>query len=427
MAIAFDLDPAAAARVRRQLGLGSERLTKLFVLDTPGLEHRAAPLLSAEDPGQGLLTAVIAITLSQSERPDGVRLERSSLIAGGQTAERLTLFVPRSQAIPMRSNLADAEPVPVLAIDDVAVGYRLLAKESWHPRKAMPLEVSPDLPLNRFVACLLRNVREHLVAQLLPLVREGRIEAIHQARVSLRRLRAGLALIGRLVDAGQSDAVREKARLLAGIMGRTRDWDVFLTETLPDAQGAIPGESGWPYLKDYGTLQRRAEWTLLARTVGGPMMLELVLALDGWADHLDRGLPDTRRIGEVLPQLIDKRWRRVKARGRKFDELPVVERHNLRIEIKKLRYLVDFSKSILSKSSVEDWRPVLSDLQDGLGRLNDGATARMLLQGALQGLNHDGAYGAGLLVGWLEARAMGLQPPLGAHWQRLKSLKSPAR
>lgn len=427
MGIAFDLDPAAAARVRRQLGLGSERLTKLFVLDSPKLEHRKAPLLSSEDPGQGLLTAIIAITLSQSEQADGVRLERSSMIAGGQTAERLTLFVPRNQATLMRSHLADAEPVPVLVIDDVEAGYRLLGKEDWSPQKATALAAEFDMPLNRFLAGLLRNVREHLIAQLHPLVRGGRVEAIHQARVALRRLRAGLAMIGRLVDPQQSDALRERARLLAGLMGRTRDWDVFLTETLPDAQTALPGEAGWLYLKEYGILQRRAEWTLLARAVGGPMMLELILALDGWADHLDRGLPDTRRVGEILPQLIDKRWRKVRTKGRAFDTLAIADRHELRLEIKKLRYLIDFSKSLFEEKAVDKWRDVLSDLQDGLGRLNDGLTARALLQGALQGLNHDGAYGAGLLVGWLEARAMGMQPALGAHWRLLKSLKAPWR
>jgi CHAD domain-containing protein len=427
VAIAFDLDPAAAARVRRQLGLGSERLTKLFVLDTPGLEHRCAPLLSAEDPGQGLLTAIIAITLSQSERADGVRLERSSLIAGGQTAERLTLFVPRNQATLMRSHLADAEPVPVLDIDDVALGYRLLLKQGWTAQKATPLAADPGMPLNQFLAGLLRNVREHLIAQLHPLVREGRVEAIHQARVALRRLRAGLAMVGRLVDAKQSDALRERARLLAGLMGRTRDWDVFLADTLPDAEGGMPGEPGWLYLKEYAVLQRRAEWTLLARAVGGPMMLELILALDGWADHLDRGLPDARRVGEVMPSLIEKRWRKVRAKGRSFDSLPIADRHELRLEIKKLRYLIDFSRSLFEEKEIDSWRATLAELQDGLGRLNDGLTARTLLQGALQGLSHDGAYGAGLLVGWLEARALGLQPALGAHWSLLKALKAPWR
>lgn len=427
MTITFDLDPSAALRLRRSLGLGAERQQKLFVLDTPDLRHRAAPLVAAEDPGEGDLRAVVAITLSLAERADGLIMERASLIAAGQTAERLSLTVRRDFAAALRLKIADAEPVPVIRPDDVAAGYRLLKADAWQPVKAGPVAASPDMPLNQYLAGLIDTVIRHLLAQLQPLARDGRVEAVHQARVALRRLRAGLAIVGRLVDRPRADALRRKAQGLAAQMGRTRDLDVFLAETLPQAQTANIGEDGWPILRDYAHLQRRAEWALLARTVGGPVMLDLLIALMDWRDALVEELDDPRRAGDILPDLLEKQWKRCQRRGDGFDSLPVEARHEVRIELKKLRYILDFSKSLLDPKLVAPWEKCLSDLQDGLGALNDGATARLLLKGALEDLETTGAYAAGLLVGWLEARAMAQQPGLNAYWQRLNALPRPWR
>ncbi len=60
--------------------------------------------------------------------------------------------------------------------------------------------------------------------------REG-TEPVHQMRVALRRLRAGLSVFRRATSGPWVDAMAEEARHLAGLLGPARDWDVFCTET----------------------------------------------------------------------------------------------------------------------------------------------------------------------------------------------------
>ena len=65
------------------------------------------------------------------------------------------------------------------------------------------------------------------------------IEFVHQLRVALRRLRSALRLFREALAPGEDAAFAEDLRWAAGALGRCRDWDVFVTETLPSlARGA---------------------------------------------------------------------------------------------------------------------------------------------------------------------------------------------
>jgi CHAD domain-containing protein len=62
-------------------------------------------------------------------------------------------------------------------------------------------------------------------------------EAVHQARVAIRRLRAALRAFKAVLPYGERKAFNSEFRWLQQALGKSRDWHVFLTETLP----AIPG------------------------------------------------------------------------------------------------------------------------------------------------------------------------------------------
>src|SRR3989442_12623505 len=53
-------------------------------------------------------------------------------------------------------------------------------------------------------------------------------EAIHQARVAVRRFRAGLATLKPLLAEGSVTELRSELRWLGGVLGRVRDADVLL-------------------------------------------------------------------------------------------------------------------------------------------------------------------------------------------------------
>lgn len=84
---------------------------------------------------------------------------------------------------------------------------------------------------------LSENARS-LVA-LMPAVRDGAPEAIHDARVATRRIRAALDLVGHHRPEPHLDEAAAIARRIARTLGRARDIDVSL-ELLDDLERRVP-------------------------------------------------------------------------------------------------------------------------------------------------------------------------------------------
>lgn len=103
---------------------------------------------------------------------------------------------------------------------------------------------------------------------------------------------------------------------------------------------------------------------------------------------------------EVLDRLIKK----ARKKGRRLDELSPRDRHKLRIKVKKIRYGLEFFKSLYADQSREQ--------QDSLGALNDAiAHAKMAKQAALTAPRRNRrsrAFTSGVIVGQESGAAKGL-------------------
>ena len=64
---------------------------------------------------------------------------------------------------------------------------------------------------------------------------------IHQARVAMRRLRSAIKLFAPVLPVDFVAAYGQTWQTLAGALGDTRNWDVFVAETLPPILAAFPG------------------------------------------------------------------------------------------------------------------------------------------------------------------------------------------
>jgi triphosphatase len=114
----------------------------------------------------------------------------------------------------------------------------------------------------------------------------------------------------------------------------------------------------------------------------------------------DRGdLPITIFAAEQLT----RRWRKLRKKRKALAQLNARRRHKLRIQTKKLRYVVEFFATLFaSKRAAKRLKrilPVLERLQDSLGELNDIAVdkKRLAAIGIRRGSQPNRAYAAGLL------------------------------
>lgn len=402
------------------------------ILDTADQRHRDTPLIvspSAKGGAEGLLPQ---FDLTRTRWTDGI-LTLEHLVWGfpnGRAEHQAAwLRVPvgpsgdgvRARLQEMQADARLAELIPVAGGDPVELGYRFLGGETG-PRPAK-LRLTPDMTGGAVLAAILGNVADGLLVHLPTVVWQRDPVAIHQARVALRRLRAALPLFGVRVDTpARAEAMRQAAGDIARRLGAVRDLDVFCSETLSRAEAEFPTEAGWANLRAIATARREAEARALTDTIAAWETTDFLLDLMQWRDEAAALLPSGPGAGEVARTLLADRWRRVNRQGSRMDHIDVPGLHELRIKIKKLRYLVDFTKSLFDVKLTSAWEARLSPLQDALGTLNDGATARGLIRGMMPSLAKDGAFAAGLLIAWADGRTLRHRSRIQQLWDDLAAL-----
>ena len=110
----------------------------------------------------------------------------------------------------------------------------------------------------------------------------------------------------------------------------------------------------------------------------------------------------TYTLPELARSVLRKRHKCVRDDSRHIAKMDAVERHALRIDVKRLRYGVEGLGHLLAPHRAAHYRAALVELQDALGKANDAIAA----QGLLHALAPPAAFAAaaGRL---LEAQARG--------------------
>ena len=189
----------------------------------------------------------------------------------------------------------------------------------------------------------------------------------------MRRLRSALSLFAPAIADPDFARLREELRWFTGTLGDARNLDVllqrFADEPLPaEDQAALTASRDAAYAQVLAALaSRRARM----------LMLDLVawVELGAWRD----GEAATAPILPFALDRLERRWRKIKKAGPRLETLDEEPRHRLRIEIKKLRYALEFLAGLFDPDSHKAFLRAMANVQEELGALNDFATARGLL------------------------------------------------
>jgi CHAD domain-containing protein/transposase len=213
------------------------------------------------------------------------------------------------------------------------------------------------------------------------------IEELHDMRVATRRMRAGFEVF----EAGFSQKILKThlkgLRTTGRTLGRVRDLDVFLEkarqylETLPEEsrQGLQPLLQSWEK-------SRETARTVMVRYLDSEEYRNFKRKFDQFVNTPDDGarkvsedLPIPRLVRDVVPMLIYDRLASVRAFDAILDTASIQQFHALRIEIKKLRYSVEYFREVLGPEA----EPVIDELkglQDHLGDFQDAQVATQILR-----------------------------------------------
>lgn len=242
----------------------------------------------------------------------------------------------------------------------------------------------------------------------------GDTEGVHQMRVATRRLRAAISLFRRLFAEQESEPVKAGLRWLTEQLGPVREYDVLIGESLQSSAVSASNEAAFAKLT--GALRKRRSQKLAhaQSAIASERYRELVSdttrwVLGGpWTTNPDRRLRRRRRQ-RLLPRAkkeLRRRTNRAQKRLRTLAELRPEQRHELRIEIKKLHYGVQFFAGLFPahERRRQKFLRRLQRLQDRLGELNDARVHQALAQELVdapaandEGLDGEEAFALGLL------------------------------
>lgn len=303
-----------------------------------------------------------------------------------------------------------------------AVGEETSAATS--PVKAKPPLLQEEMEAGDAFAVVAASAIAHLSANQSYLLQTGEAEAIHQMRVAVRRLRSAMTMFKLLLNASDNDALRPELRWLQQTLGAARDWDVLLADTVAPLKDLFGESAGFEKLcLAIAGRQQEVRAHALAE-LGGPRLTRLMLQLAFWAEDAGKGTELSRQpVGDLARAILQQRYHKVKKRIKHLAELPAAERHECRIAVKKLRYAVDFFSGLYPAKKSQRLLPLLSNLQDRLGALNDLATARIKMEELV--LTEDAAdmaWAAGQVMGWHNSRSSALLEKAQQDWEAAERL-----
>lgn len=259
-------------------------------------------------------------------------------------------------------------PVRIGVLSKAARGYRL-AKKPRLAFKAEPITLSPEMgAASAFQHIAQACLRQFRLNEAVLLLSDRSPEALHQARVALRRLRSAFSVFAPLFEGDEQAAwLRNELREIAAILGEARNLDVLIARA-----NAGPLQDRLQSARDeaYANVE-----TALASPKARSLMLELMgwLTTGAWLDGADGP------AREFAQSALDRFRRKVKKGGHRLTKADDEARHDLRKDAKKLRYAAEFFAALFAEKKnrrrYKRFIAALEDMQDHLGVLNDLATA----------------------------------------------------
>jgi inorganic triphosphatase YgiF len=300
------------------------------------------------------------------------------------------------------------------------------------PRNARLVALAPAMTAEQGARAILSECLDQVAANIRTLLESDDPEGPHQLRVGLRRLRSACLLFRPVLGAGVLRPVEDEAKWLGREVGRLRDLDVALAEILGPEFALEDEEPGVRPLAE--ALERAAADTraALRETLRGKRVWSFLLDLGelvmarGWLDPSD--WDQTARLAAplsgVAAEALDRRLARVDKRADGIAKLSTDARHELRKELKKLRYAVEFLAPLYPAKKVKPFLKRLKALQTIFGELNDAAMVGELFRDPDGPASRDvaAARAAGFVIGVHTERARRAWEDAKAAWKDFRAL-----
>jgi inorganic triphosphatase YgiF len=327
------------------------------------------------------------------------------------------------------TQLLDAAPLRVGTRSKAERGFALAFDVVQPAAKAELFGVTAEHVVDDVIARLVGSCWHHLLKNHTVAEKGADPDGVYQMRVALRRLRTICAMFRRDIPSPAFQAVNGEARWLMQQLGPVRDWDVFAETTTTRLVTAAP-DVDFDGLREAVEQQRKSSCAALQTILADPRCSRFLLSLGhlverrGWRNEIDSEA--LAALAQPIPALADKiltrLHRKALKRGAHFRQLSAGAQHDLRIDIKKLRYAAEFFLPLYaSQGPAKRYASRLARLQTSLGRARDIANSRILLDAIRQDDQPALQLAVGAVAGWQARDRIALAKTLRRRWRRFKA------
>ena len=348
---------------------------------------------------------IVRLAVCNGDEKTVARMEFESLSTNGNAHQ-----VTHCRLLPVRGYGRESRHIMAL-IDElelesatVSPVVNLLKQSGADPggySSKVRVSLAPDMAAAEAVQCILKNLTT-VMHQNLDGVRDDiDSEFLHDFRVAVRRARSLLGQTKGVLNAETTAMLQAHLKAMGAITGDVRDLDVYLlkkdayVKRVPDV--LTPG-----VLQLFRTLQRNRQTAKnrMLKAMAGAEFKAALAALDQFIQsdpRADQDAAGSIPVGKLAKSTISKRYRRIIKKGRRITaHTPDEKLHELRIDCKKLRYLLEFFTSLFPADQMKNLIRQLKQLQDNLGDFNDLSVQQEFLTGYLESINPNTGHAVSL-------------------------------
>ncbi len=216
-------------------------------------------------------------------------------------------------------------------------------------------------------------------------------EFLHDYRIAVRRTRSLIGQMKKLIPVEETQFFQNELKWLGSITGPVRDLDVYLLKR-QEYRSMLPKHlhQGLDNFFDDLAIERIKRLDDMRDGLTSARYQQFMAA---WIRFLDGKDGTTWQMGDEYCQphavkLIRKRLTKILKDGGKIQSItPDAQLHRLRIQGKKLRYLLEFYRSFFMEKEVDFFLKQLKRVQNNLGDFNDISVQGEMLSGYLQNMS----------------------------------------
>ena len=310
-----------------------------------------------------------ALTKKNQQRSLRPRIWVHPLRGYQKEAQRLVLWCKEQDLIPATGSVNQ---------EVLAIAGRSPGKYSVKRPLPIQLEVPVERAVRRLLGLLLAMVRYNERG-----LRQGDDPLyLHDFRVAVRRARSLLGQTRKVFPLKATQRFRKDLAQLGRSTGSARDLDAFLL--VQDAyRQRLPADSRAALQPFSAFLQqeRREHYRTLVKTFETKRYRAVIREWEAFVNQPEDDNSHTPAVKEFVSERVVEKCRSLAStEPDSLQHADSEQLHRLRIECKKLRYLLDFFITALSELPVRDVLKQLKRVQRTLGRIQDISVQNVLIQ-----------------------------------------------